>query len=155
MREELRNGWTAEELRGDRALGGNGELAAWLRGEEEWTRPASEAAGAGHRCGHDGLPCGPGTGVWSPPGTSGLTVVGRDGQAKMAISAPSVSLTAPKHTLLTPKLRRVSKNSVNKSSRATCKLQLCLSELGPILAGLQIAMRQSIAHETINQFYTW
>ena len=39
MREQLRNGRMVEELRGGRALGGNGELgASLLRGSDEVTR---------------------------------------------------------------------------------------------------------------------
>ena len=49
----------------------------WLkRGEEERTRPAGEAAGAGHRCGHDGLTGGADADIRSPPGACGLTAVG-------------------------------------------------------------------------------
>ena len=58
------------------------------------------------------------------------------------------------YPLITPKPRRVSKNLINKSGRATCKLQLCLNELGLIRAGFQIVKLQSKAHETANQFYT-
>ena len=63
--------------------------STWLgRGEEEQTRPAGEAAGMGHLCGHDGLIGGAYTGIRPPPGARGLTVVGHDGQAKMAIRPP-------------------------------------------------------------------
>ena len=53
-------------------------------------RPAGEAAGAGRRCGRDGLTSGDDVGVRSPPGANGLTMVGHDGWAEMAIRPPSV-----------------------------------------------------------------
>ena len=62
-------------------------------------------------------------------------------------------LTMHIYPLITPKPRRVSKNLINKSCRSTCKLQLWLSDLGLIRAGLQIATRPCTTHETTNQFY--
>ena len=94
----------------------------------------------------------PNAGQWWPHGGHALCPIGHEGQAEMAISAPSVSLTTPNHTLLTPKPRQLGKNSINKSCRATCKLQLCLNELGLIRASFQIVKLQSKAHETVNQF---
>ena len=50
--------------------------SVWLgRGEEERTRSAGEATGAGHRCGHDDLTGGDDAGVRSPPSARGLTAV--------------------------------------------------------------------------------
>ena len=60
-------------------------------------------------------------------------------------------LTARVHPPISPNPWRVSKNSITKSCRATCKLQLCLNELGLIQAGFQIVKLQSMAHETVNQ----
>ena len=54
-------------------------------------RPASEAAGAGRRCGRDGLTGGGNTGIRPPPGASDLTVVGHDGSVEMAIR-PNLSV---------------------------------------------------------------
>ena len=47
---------------------------------------------------------------------------------------------------VTPKPRRVSKNSINKSYRSTYHLQLFLSDLGLIRMGYQVASSQSQAH---------
>ena len=46
--------------------------------------------------------------------------------------------------------RRIGARCLKKLCRATCKLQLCLNDLGLILASFQIVKHQSIAHETVN-----
>ena len=100
---------------------------AWTRRGEQ-TGSTSEVAGSGHRGGHDNLTNGDNTGVWLPPGASGLTVVDHDGSVELAIRPNLKHLTAPFLPLLNPKPWRVSKRYINKSCRAIGKLQLCFRE---------------------------
>ena len=67
-------------------------------------------------------------------------------QIQISNSTSKIQLKPIFRASVTPKPRRVSKNSINKSYRSTYHLQLFLSDLGLIRKGYQVASSQSQAH---------
>ena len=72
--------------------------------------------------------------------------VGTVHQIQISNSTSKIQLKLIFRASVTPKPRRVSKNSINKNYRSTYHLQLFLSHLGLIRKGYQVASSQSQAH---------